>query len=45
LTNLLLNLGAGGVTLIGGILIAIALIISVRMLLKPALRTQLVKRI
>lgn len=45
LTSLLLNLGAGGVALIGGILIAIALIISVRMLLKPALRTQLVKRI
>jgi len=44
LTNLLLNLGAGGVTLIGGLLILIALIISVWMLLKPVLRTQLVKR-
>ena len=45
LISLLPSLGAGGVTLIGGILIIIALIISVRLLIKPALGTKLVKRI
>ncbi len=45
LINLLPRLGAGGVTLIGGILIIIALIISIRLLLKPALGTMLVRRL
>ncbi|MCD6424165.1 MAG: hypothetical protein J7L35_01560 [Anaerolineales bacterium] len=44
LISLLPSLGAGGVTLLGGILIVIALILSVWMLLKPALGTELIKR-
>ena len=44
LISLLPSLGAGGVTLIGGILIVIALIISIRLLIKPALGTELIKR-
>ena len=44
LISLLTNLGAGGVTLIGGFLIVIALIISIWLLLKPALGTELIKR-
>ncbi len=45
LINMLPRLGAGGVTLIGGVLVIIALIISIKLLLKPALRTTLVRRL
>ncbi len=44
LIRLLPSLGAAGVTIMGGILIIIALIISVRLLLKPSLGTELNKR-
>jgi hypothetical protein len=44
LINLLQSLGAGGLTLLGGIFILVALAISIRLLLKPALGTELVKR-
>jgi len=44
LINLLPKLGAGGVTVIGSIFILIALIISIRLLLKPSLGTELIKR-
>lgn len=44
LISLLSSLGAGGVTLLGGISIIIALIISIRLLLKPPLGTELIKR-
>ncbi len=43
--SLLQSLGTGGVTLVGGILIIIALAISIRMLLKPELGTELVRRV
>ncbi len=45
LIDLMNLLGISGVTIIGGILVILAFIISVRMFLKPALRTELVKRI
>jgi len=44
LIRLLPSLGAGGVITIGGILIIIALIISIRLLLKPPLGTIVIKR-
>jgi len=44
LIRLLPNLGAAGVTIIGGIFIIIALIISIRWLLKPPLVTELLKK-
>ena len=44
LIRLLPSLGAAGVTIMGGILIIIALIISVRLLMKPSLGTELNKR-
>ena len=44
LINLLTNLGAGGIAILGGISIIGALIISIRLLLKPPLGTELVKR-
>jgi len=44
LIRMLQNLGAAGVTIFGGILIIIALIISIRLLLKPPLGTELIKR-
>lgn len=45
LINLLSSLGAVGVTIIGVILIIIALIISISLLLKPSLRTILMRRL
>lgn len=44
LISLMTLLGVGGVTLIGLLTIIAALVISIRMLLKPALGTELVKR-
>ena len=44
LVRLLPSLGAAGVTIIGGIIIIIALIISIRLLLKPPLITELVQK-
>jgi len=44
LIRLLPSLGAAGVTIIGGIIIIIALIISIRLLLKPPLITELVQK-
>jgi hypothetical protein len=44
LIGLLQSLGAGGVSVVGGMLIIIALAISIRLLLKPPLGTELVRR-
>jgi len=44
LIRLLSTLGAAGVVILGGILIIIALIISIRLLMKPPLGTELIKR-
>jgi hypothetical protein len=45
LMTIIMNLlGINGVIIVGGILIILAFIISIRMFLKPALRTELVKR-